>query len=287
MDASASGQGESIRQLEFEVEVDVDAEFDPDFDERADARSCHRQDLRKAEAAVRRAFLFSLLLHTVFVLFRTPDSAPEPRDEPRRTRNVGFTGPERLGALSIPSQRASEIDRSARRRSPGAVHLMRVTPVRAIAGPAERTVTPTPRALPIPVAPASRDQTRAVGTGPVDDIGPLLREPPRFIMRDDWSSAASSRPAAQTQGFRVVELVRPQYPERAIERDEEGLVRLEARVSPSGRVVGVDVMESSSSVALDASAIAAMERWTFAPYLEEGEPTGFTIVVPFRFRLVE
>jgi len=262
--------------------------FDPDFDERADARSCHRQDLRKAEAAVRRAFLFSLLLHVVFVLFRTPDLAPaSSREEPRRSRNVGFTGPERPGALSIPSERASAIDRSARRRSPGAVQLMRIAPVRAIAGPAERRVTPTPHATPRPVAPASRQQSREIGTGPVDEIGPLLREPPRFVMRDDWSSAAAARPAAQTYGFRIVELVRPQYPERAIERDEEGLVRLEARVSPSGRVVGVDVLESSNSVALDASAIAAMERWTFAPYLEEGQPTGFTLVVPFRFRLVE
>ncbi|MCA9729194.1 MAG: energy transducer TonB, partial [Candidatus Eisenbacteria bacterium] len=87
--------------------------------------------------------------------------------------------------------------------------------------------------------------------------------------------------SAQFQPLRVVV---PEYPELAFERDIQGLVRLEADVGISGKVLDVRVLESvDGGLALSAS--RALLLWEFQPFVVGGRPRPFRIVVPFRFRI--
>ena len=78
---------------------------------------------------------------------------------------------------------------------------------------------------------------------------------------------------------------RPNYPEASRRRGEEGVVRVELLVDPSGRVVDVRVLESSGFSALDAAAVEALREWRFRPAQRAGLPVAATIIHPVQFRL--
>ncbi|MCA3396756.1 MAG: energy transducer TonB, partial [Roseomonas sp.] len=78
---------------------------------------------------------------------------------------------------------------------------------------------------------------------------------------------------------------RPAYPEASRRRGEEGVVRVELRVDPNGRVVDVRVLESSGFNALDAAALEAVRDWRFRPAQRAGLPVAASITTAVHFRL--
>ncbi|MEZ4653273.1 MAG: TonB family protein [Candidatus Eisenbacteria bacterium] len=65
-------------------------------------------------------------------------------------------------------------------------------------------------------------------------------------------------------------MVVPEYPELAFERDIQGLVRLEADVGISGKVLDVRVLESGEWTANALSASRALLLWGSSPSSWEG-----------------
>jgi TonB family protein len=77
----------------------------------------------------------------------------------------------------------------------------------------------------------------------------------------------------------------PAYPESARRARQEGVAKLLVTVDVSGEAVGVKVLESSGSPALDEAAVTAVERWTFRPGTVNGHAVETSVEVPIRFSL--
>ena len=77
---------------------------------------------------------------------------------------------------------------------------------------------------------------------------------------------------------------RPNYPEASRRRGEEGVVRVELLVDPSGRVVDVRVLESSGFSTLDAEAVKTVRDWRFRPAQRAGVPVAGSITTAVHFR---
>jgi protein TonB len=106
----------------------------------------------------------------------------------------------------------------------------------------------------------------------------------RIELREDWSVDPSSPEAAYSDQFNPIRLVVPEYPELAVARDIQGLVKLEAEVGTNGKVLQVHVLTADDG-SLAMSAAHALLLWEFRPFVLEGTPRPFRIVVPFRFRI--
>jgi len=77
----------------------------------------------------------------------------------------------------------------------------------------------------------------------------------------------------------------PNYPEASRRRGEEGLVRVELLVDPTGRVADVRILESSGFSALDAAAVQTVRDWRFRPAQRAGIPVAGSITTAVHFRL--
>ena len=78
---------------------------------------------------------------------------------------------------------------------------------------------------------------------------------------------------------------RPNYPEASRRRGEQGVVRVELRVDPNGRVVDVRGLESSGFGALVAEAVKTVRDWRFRPAQRGGLPVAGSITTAVHFRL--
>jgi protein TonB len=78
---------------------------------------------------------------------------------------------------------------------------------------------------------------------------------------------------------------RPNYPEASRRRGEEGVVRVELLVDPTGRVVDVRILESSGFSALDTAAVQTVREWRFRPAQRGGLPVAGSITTAVHFRL--
>jgi protein TonB len=77
----------------------------------------------------------------------------------------------------------------------------------------------------------------------------------------------------------------PSFPEASRRRGEEGVVRVELFVDPTGRVADVRILESSGFSALDAAAVQAVREWRFRPAQRAGLPVAGSITTAVHFRL--
>ena len=94
-------------------------------------------------------------------------------------------------------------------------------------------------------------------------------------------------PPAELSGDDLPEVLEgplPRYPRQALRMQWQGTVRLRIRVDAAGRVLGVEVVESSGYAVLDEAAVEAFERWVFAPRLA-GDPEVRVLAKPFTFRI--
>ena len=82
--------------------------------------------------------------------------------------------------------------------------------------------------------------------------------------------------------------MRPNYPPSAVQAGIEGLVRLEVRVDSLGKVEKVQTLQNTSgSEVLEEAAVRAMYLWQFKPYRLGARAQAFTVLVPFRYRLID
>ena len=78
--------------------------------------------------------------------------------------------------------------------------------------------------------------------------------------------------------------VNPVYPPRAQEQSVQGVVILEATITPTGCVANVEVLRSVHP-ALDFSAIDAVLGWRYTPTLLDGMPVPVIMTVTVNFAL--
>lgn len=153
--------------------------------------------------------------------------------------------------------------------------------------------TPTP---PTPLTPMNAVPTPNLPTLDVSlprlDVGVAVNNAPAPSL--SGLSAGPSAPVAEAPSegpsgldSEVVPLndVRPRYPQRAVERNIEGHVKLAFVITPDGRVENIRVLESNPSRVFDREARLAAARWRFAPRTENGLAVAREAVKTLHFRL--
>lgn len=84
---------------------------------------------------------------------------------------------------------------------------------------------------------------------------------------------------------RIIEKVRPAYPEHARRAHRTGVVTLKFLVDAEGRVKQASVVEASPQGLFEESALSAIARWRFAPAMRQGSPVPTWLILPIRFTL--
>jgi TonB family protein len=109
---------------------------------------------------------------------------------------------------------------------------------------------------------------------------------PVLELGEDWAIRASSEPSSRSRQFVIHKLVRPEYPVDAILHGIEGLVRVQAWIDTEGAVRSVEILDSEVDASCELETRRAMLLWRFRPYRVGGKPVEFSVIVPFRFRLM-
>jgi protein TonB len=196
--------------------------------------------------------------------------------------DLGFEGSSRRGALAPPgreSDRRFSLVSERGYRTP--VRLVRPVVLGTPAGTAPAAPPATNLAgRPVPGdAPYGESKLRPT-TGPV---GAAVQ----FELDESWASIPGSGRVAQSEKFQILSIKRPNYPRVALREGIQGLVRLEVQVNVEGKVSEVRVIDSpQGSQDLVEAAVEAMYQWRFRPFATQAGPTPFTVLVPFRFRLI-
>lgn len=113
-----------------------------------------------------------------------------------------------------------------------------------------------------------RRETAAEGTTPVPEgvrrgLGSGEDE---FTLEARLRALALEGPIVQSEDLVVENLVRPEYPEEAREKDIEGLVELVALVDTTGRVVQVEIIGGTRQPLLEHAATTAVLQCRYRPY---------------------
>ncbi len=84
---------------------------------------------------------------------------------------------------------------------------------------------------------------------------------------------------------KLIKKVDPVYPEEARAEGVQGVVILEILTDKEGKVVGVKILKSESSL-LNKAAVDAVKQWEYEPLVLKGKPTPviFTVTVVFRLK---
>ncbi len=224
-------------------------------------RAEHRRTILLGTAA-------SIILHVAAVIALRPVQI---FPDPGQPAVIGYRGPTRLMELAPKEDvQRTQLDLAQRRIRAGAI--MSGDLVYDDPEPPEVT---TPDAVePAPPRPA---EPRPEPTG--------SEEPIVLELSDDWQRYS---PEALSEMYQVTRIVRPEYPTEAIRGNQQGIVSLEVRVGISGRVLNVRILESPhGSRSLERAAVESMLDWEFRPFIVNNNPVQFTVIVPFRFRLVD
>jgi len=223
-----------------------------------------------ARQLARRGVLLSVLVHAglIFALRDTSQWLPA-RAVPPRAPAIGYPGPTHLVDLAPLREVIADQEELARQRRLGGALLHQ--PLQ------------TPRPI-LPETPARGETTPilpAPNTETPDDEQIVM------VLGEDWTRPVSASVKAMSEEFQVLKIVRPEYPSAAIKAEIEGVVELQIRVDTQGRVAEVEVRRSPPrGFVLERAAIDAVQFWEFRPLQRDSRPAPFTVVVPFRFRLV-
>ncbi len=84
----------------------------------------------------------------------------------------------------------------------------------------------------------------------------------------------------------VTNMVKPNYPRRALKRKQQGTVWIKALLNTDGNISNVKVDISSGHRSLDESAFKAVQKWSFNSYKDSlGNSSKAWVSVPVEFRI--
>jgi protein TonB len=163
---------------------------------------------------------------------------------------------------------------------------------------------PRPRGSPTPepnastAAAPSSDQLKLAPTDPANQTArsAIVDTKPAGLREVANAPAAAGPPVvgsarAAGEGVLVtasrISGMMPTYPPQARQRGEEGTVVLQIHVGADGRIQRVEVLRSSGSQLLDATARNGVRQWQFSPAYRANGPVPSTVEVPITFKMVD
>lgn len=182
-------------------------------------------------------------------------------------------------AKSDPSNYTLTILRSkldAKRKQVDQQQALTAAAATAAARPPSTTATPSETAVAEPAAAAPDVAAPPVVSAPT---------PTPVETRPQAPAPVQTAPAGETRDVVVVTPVAPVYPPQAARNRSEGWVEVEFTVTAGGAVQGARVTRSDPPRVFDREAIRSIERSTFRPRLENGEPKDSTVRRRIEFKL--
>lgn len=113
-------------------------------------------------------------------------------------------------------------------------------------------------------------QDREMEAPQMDTQLPRLELPDNF--QSDSKGAGVSGQMAQNQDVSPIFRVNPIYPRRAALQNVEGFVILQFDITELGLTDKVKVLRASPPQIFNSSAIQAVRKWKYTPYMENGKP---------------
>ena len=120
-----------------------------------------------------------------------------------------------------------------------------------------------------------------------EQLQSVLNELQSALGDSDRSTGSSGEPFRIGDGIRPPARIggaAPVYPSEAREARAEGVVIMQATISPTGEVSDVEVLRSAVPL-LDEAAVAAVRQWRYEPTLVDGEPVSIVMTVTVNFAL--
>ena len=139
-----------------------------------------------------------------------------------------------------------------------------------------------------PAAPSSERLSELVARAAAlqEELQSVLNELQSVLGDSDRSAGNSGEPFRIGDGIRPPTRIGgppPVYPPEAREARVQGVVIVEATISPTGEVSDVEVLRSVPL--LDEAAVAAVRQWRYEPTLVDGEPVSILMTVTVNFAL--
>ncbi len=103
--------------------------------------------------------------------------------------------------------------------------------------------------------------------------------------QNSLASSPGSRTPIITKPVFAAQPVPPRYPAVARKRGQEGTVWLDIWLDEQGNKSRLEITQSSGLTLLDASALKAVSRWQFKPYVKDGIRTASRVRIPVVFSL--
>jgi protein TonB len=109
----------------------------------------------------------------------------------------------------------------------------------------------------------------------------------------DPSATSPSVPTTPAEGEylafdsppQLIQAVKPEYPNVALEVHAEGVVHVQVTIDETGRVIEAMVIGSDTIAALEEAALEAARQSRFRPAKQRDVPVKSRISIPFRFKL--
>ena len=99
------------------------------------------------------------------------------------------------------------------------------------------------------------------------------------------ATAAPASAGGESHGAEVVKTTAPEYPPDAARKHQEGWVEVEFTITADGQVAGATVVNANPARVFNASAIRAVQSWTFRPRVDNGKPVDEKMRRRIEFRL--
>jgi len=134
-------------------------------------------------------------------------------------------------------------------------------------------------------APAAAPAPAAFEVAPAPE-GPVPPAPPVPVQQVEAPPAPPAPPKMiPASALQYLEAAPPEYPRVSRRLNEAGTVMLRLYIDERGLPATVQVNRSSGSSRLDEAALAAVKKWRFKPYAENGQPMAGWAVIPVIFEL--
>ena len=114
----------------------------------------------------------------------------------------------------------------------------------------------------------------------VDVVAPALRRP-----APSGAAPRRIRVGGNVQATRLIQQVKPVYPEHAQQQGIEGSVLLRAVVGVDGSLLSLAVINTTADPELAQAALDAVRQWRYQPTLLNGQPVEVATTITVNFRL--
>lgn len=137
----------------------------------------------------------------------------------------------------------------------------------------------------VPTAMRINEGANAAASAQIVELKGLHVDPTQFVPSNDMQPTGSmAMISGSVMAGTIMKKGAPVYPESARQRHMSGAVVLRALIGRDGRIQSLEIA-STPDADLGLSALAAVQLWTYQPYLHNGEPieVDTTITVHYDF----